>query len=153
MVREKQRELSAEGRSLPAVGPALLDRHSGIVAKPYPYDGKTSWDVYYLQFGNIARLNNWSNAHLIEQLHAQLRNWTQQAKEDLTTFAYEVQSLAKRAFATSPIETQEYVAVRQFVEGTADLDVRRIERLSSPKTLRDALVKALEVEAAKRPRD
>nr|CAH7755657.1 unnamed protein product [Callosobruchus chinensis] len=31
-----------------------------MVAKPYTYDGKTSLDVYYLQFENIARMNNWS---------------------------------------------------------------------------------------------
>ncbi|VEN57542.1 unnamed protein product [Callosobruchus maculatus] len=33
------------------------------------------------------------DAHLTELLHGQLHNRTQQAKEDLTTFAYEVQSL------------------------------------------------------------
>nr|CAH7748829.1 unnamed protein product [Callosobruchus chinensis] len=37
------------------------------------------------------------DAHLTELLHGQLHNRTQQAKEDLNTFAYEVQSLAKRA--------------------------------------------------------
>nr|CAH7745577.1 unnamed protein product [Callosobruchus chinensis] len=166
-------------------------KHSGVVAKPCPYDGKTSYDVYYLQFENIARMNNWSDekkacaltsmlrdsaaailenlsssdlrdyskitstlklrfadAHLTELLHGQLHNRTQQAKEDLPTFAHEVQSLAKRAFVNSPIEMQEYVAARQFVEGIADLDVQRIVRLSSPRTLQDALVKALKIEAA-----
>nr|CAH7728854.1 unnamed protein product [Callosobruchus chinensis] len=67
-------------------------------------------------------------------LHSQLHNRTQQAREDLTTFAYAVQSLVKRAFVNSPIETQEYVAARQFVEGIVDLDVQRIVRLSSPRT-------------------
>ncbi|VEN37166.1 unnamed protein product, partial [Callosobruchus maculatus] len=38
------------------------------------------------------------DAHCAELLHGQLHNRTQQAKEDLTTFAYEVQSLAKGAF-------------------------------------------------------
>ncbi|VEN48518.1 unnamed protein product, partial [Callosobruchus maculatus] len=140
MIREELRELSAGERNLTAAAPAFPDRHSGVVAKPYPYNGKTSWDIYYMQFENIARMNNWSNeekacvltsmlrdsaaailenlcssdlrdydkitsalrlrfgdAHLIELLHSQLHNRTQQAKEDLTTFAYEVQSLAKRA--------------------------------------------------------
>nr|CAH7717098.1 unnamed protein product [Callosobruchus chinensis] len=45
------------------------------------------------------------------------------------------QGLAKRAFVNSPIEMQEYVTARQFVEGIADLDVQRIVRLSSPRTL------------------
>nr|CAH7767043.1 unnamed protein product [Callosobruchus chinensis] len=73
------------------------------------------------------------DAHLTELLYGQLlHNWTHQAKEDLTTFAYEVQRLAKRAFVNIPIETQEYVAACQFVEGIADLDVQRTVRLSKP---------------------
>nr|CAH7728550.1 unnamed protein product [Callosobruchus chinensis] len=64
------------------------------------------------------------------------------------TFTYEVQKLAKRASANSPIETQEYVSARQFVEGIADLDVQGIRNFRTFSTLRDALVKALEVEAA-----
>nr|CAH7746863.1 unnamed protein product [Callosobruchus chinensis] len=46
IVREQLRELGTGERSLVAVAPAFLDRHSGMKAKPYPYDGKTSWDVY-----------------------------------------------------------------------------------------------------------
>ncbi|VEN38969.1 unnamed protein product, partial [Callosobruchus maculatus] len=63
-----------------------------------------------------ARKLRFGDAHLTELLHCKLHNRTQQAKEDLTTFAYEVQSLAKRAFVNSLVETQEYVAARQFVE-------------------------------------
>nr|CAH7760157.1 unnamed protein product [Callosobruchus chinensis] len=91
---------------------------------------------------------HFGDAHLTELLHGQLHNRTQQGKEDLTTFAYEVLSLAKRAFVNSPTETQEYVAARQFIDGIADLDVQRIVRLSSPRTLQDALVRALEIKAA-----
>ncbi|VEN62789.1 unnamed protein product, partial [Callosobruchus maculatus] len=61
MIREELRELSAGERSLTAAAPAFPDRHTGVVAKPYPYNGKTSWDIYYMQFENIARMNNWSN--------------------------------------------------------------------------------------------
>nr|CAH7728885.1 unnamed protein product [Callosobruchus chinensis] len=64
------------------------------------------------------------DAYLTELLHGQLHNWTLQAKKDLTTFANEVQSLAKPSFVNSPIETQEYVAAQQFVENIADLDVQ-----------------------------
>ncbi|VEN63443.1 unnamed protein product [Callosobruchus maculatus] len=63
------------------------------------YDKVTS--ALKLRFGD---------AQLTELLPCQRHNWTQQAKEDLTTFAYEVQSLSKRAFINSPAETQEYVA-------------------------------------------
>ncbi|VEN53744.1 unnamed protein product, partial [Callosobruchus maculatus] len=140
MKREELREFIAGERSLTAAASNLPDRHSGVVAKAYPYNGKTSWDIYHMQFENIARINNRSNkekacvltsmsrdsaaailenlcssdlrdydkitsglklrfgdAHLTELLHGQLHNRTQQAKEDLTTFAYEVQSLTKRA--------------------------------------------------------
>nr|CAH7741089.1 unnamed protein product [Callosobruchus chinensis] len=61
IVREKLRELGAD-----------RDRHSGIVAKSYPYDGKISWDVYYLQFEKIARMNDCSNeekAFVLTSMH------------------------------------------------------------------------------------
>ncbi|VEN53495.1 unnamed protein product, partial [Callosobruchus maculatus] len=61
IVREELRELGAGERSLTAAGLAFTDRHSGVVAKPYPYNGKMSWDIYHMQFENIARMNNWSN--------------------------------------------------------------------------------------------
>nr|CAH7713641.1 unnamed protein product [Callosobruchus chinensis] len=48
-----------------------------------------------------------ADAHMTELLHGQRHNRTQQAKEDLTTFAYEVQSLATRAFVNSPTVSQE----------------------------------------------
>ncbi|VEN39420.1 unnamed protein product, partial [Callosobruchus maculatus] len=61
IVRDEVRELSGGERSLTAAASNLPDRHSGVVAKPYPYNGKTSWDIYHMQFENIARMNNWSN--------------------------------------------------------------------------------------------
>nr|CAH7715516.1 unnamed protein product [Callosobruchus chinensis]CAH7755688.1 unnamed protein product [Callosobruchus chinensis] len=70
------------------------------------------------------------DAHLTELLHGQLHNRTQQAKEDLTTFSYEFQSLAEGACVNSSIKTREYVDACQFVEGIADLSVQRIVRLS-----------------------
>ncbi|VEN55155.1 unnamed protein product, partial [Callosobruchus maculatus] len=59
------------------------------------------------------------DAHLTELLHGQLHNRTQQAKEDLTTFAYEVQSLAKRAFTFDwpigrPVEEDELLLIELF---------------------------------------
>nr|CAH7730869.1 unnamed protein product [Callosobruchus chinensis] len=91
--------------------------------------GKSSSDLRdYSKITSALKLR-FGDAHLTELLHGQLHNRTQQAKEDLTTFAYEVQSLAKRPFVNSPIETQEYIAARQFVEGITDLDVQRIVRM------------------------
>nr|CAH7737849.1 unnamed protein product [Callosobruchus chinensis] len=74
MVREELRELSAGEGRLAAVAPAPLDRHTGVVAKPYPYDGKTSWVVYYLQFENIARMNTWSSEEKACVLTSMLRD-------------------------------------------------------------------------------
>nr|CAH7762538.1 unnamed protein product [Callosobruchus chinensis] len=83
---------------------------------------RTLWDVYYLQFENIALMNNWldeekacaltsvlvirdygkitsalklrfGDADPTELLHGQLHNRTQQGKDDLSTFADEIQSL------------------------------------------------------------
>nr|CAH7756398.1 unnamed protein product [Callosobruchus chinensis] len=89
--------------------PSLLEEHHGR-----DYSKITS--ALKLRFGD---------AHLAELLQGPLHNRTQQAKEDLTTFAYEVQSLAKRAFVNSPIETQEFVAARQFVEGIGNRSCRK----------------------------
>ncbi|VEN46921.1 unnamed protein product, partial [Callosobruchus maculatus] len=69
-----------------------------------------SWDLRdYDKIPSALKLR-FGDTHLTQLLHEQLHNRTQQPKEDLSTFAYEVQSLAKRAFVCSPIETQEYVA-------------------------------------------
>ncbi|VEN58443.1 unnamed protein product [Callosobruchus maculatus] len=46
IVREELLELCAGERCLTAVPPAFPDRHSSVVAKPYPYNDKTSWDIY-----------------------------------------------------------------------------------------------------------
>nr|CAH7727431.1 unnamed protein product [Callosobruchus chinensis] len=120
VIGELQGPAGAGELSLTAVAPALLDRYSGVGAKPFPYNGKTSLKT---------RLNSWSNeekacmltsmlrgsaaavlenpdlrdygkitsalklrfgnAHSTELLFGQLHNRTQQAKKDLTTFAYE----------------------------------------------------------------
>ncbi|VEN62678.1 unnamed protein product, partial [Callosobruchus maculatus] len=60
IVKEELREFSAGECSLTAAASNLPDRHSAVVAKPYPYNGKKSWDIYQMQFEHIARINNWS---------------------------------------------------------------------------------------------
>nr|CAH7758411.1 unnamed protein product [Callosobruchus chinensis] len=78
-------ELSTGERSLTAAAPAFLDRNSGVVAKPYPYDGKTSWDVYYLQFKNIARMNNWPSEKKACVLTSMLRDSAAAILENLSS--------------------------------------------------------------------
>nr|CAH7742048.1 unnamed protein product [Callosobruchus chinensis] len=92
-------------------------------------------------------MNNWSDEEKACALTSILRDSAAAILENLSSSDI-LQSLAKRAFVNSLIETQEYVAARRFDEGIADLDVQRIVRLSSPRTLQDALVKALEIKAA-----
>ncbi|VEN61223.1 unnamed protein product [Callosobruchus maculatus] len=74
IVREELLELSGGERCLTAVPPAFPDRHSSAVAKPHPYNGKTSWDIYYMRFENIARMNNWSNEEKACVLISMLRD-------------------------------------------------------------------------------
>ncbi|VEN52905.1 unnamed protein product, partial [Callosobruchus maculatus] len=74
MVREELPEFSTGERCLTAVSPAFPDRHSGVVAKPYPYNDKTSWNIYYMQFENIAHMNNWSNEEKACVLTSMLRD-------------------------------------------------------------------------------
>nr|CAH7751552.1 unnamed protein product [Callosobruchus chinensis] len=86
IVRGQLRELAAGERSLTAVAPAFLDRHSGMIAKPNPYDGKTSWDIYYLQFENIASMNNWSNKEKACVLTSMLIDSAAATLENLSSF-------------------------------------------------------------------
>ncbi|VEN59224.1 unnamed protein product [Callosobruchus maculatus] len=135
MAREELQIHSEGKRGLAAIAPALLDKRSLVVAEPYPYDGKISWDVYFMQFENIARMNNWSNEEKACALTSMLKD------------SAAVQSLTKEVFVNSPIEIQEYVALRQLVEGIADTEVQRMVKLSSPISLQDAVTKALQIEA------
>lgn len=90
----------------------------------------------------------YGDVHRSELLYGQLHGRIQKHKEDLSAFAYDIQNLARRAFANSPADTQEYIAARQFVEGLIDPEIQKVVRLASPRNLQEALVKALEIEAA-----
>ncbi|VEN54500.1 unnamed protein product, partial [Callosobruchus maculatus] len=88
MVREELRGFSAGERNLTAAAPAFTDRHSGVVAKPYPYNGKTSWDIYHMQFENIALMNNWSNEEKACVLTSMLRDSAAAILENLCYLIY-----------------------------------------------------------------
>nr|CAH7754088.1 unnamed protein product [Callosobruchus chinensis] len=98
------------------VVPASLDRHSGVVAKRYPYNDKSScnWSkeeqacvvtstlraaatiLENLLSSDLHEYDNLTpalklrsgDAHLTELLHGQLHNRIQEARWDLTKFAY-----------------------------------------------------------------
>nr|CAH7753861.1 unnamed protein product [Callosobruchus chinensis] len=61
MVREELHGLGACERLLTALARAFFDRQSSMVSNHYTYEGKTSRDVHYLQFENMARMNIWSD--------------------------------------------------------------------------------------------
>lgn len=67
------------------------------------------------------------DAHKTQLLHGQLHSRVQLSKESLTEFAQEIEGLARKAFANCPVETQDLVAVRQFVEGIADLEIQKVD--------------------------
>nr|CAH7740439.1 unnamed protein product [Callosobruchus chinensis] len=81
------RELSTGERNVTAVAHPSFDRHSGIVAKPYPYNGKTTWDVHYLEFANIARMNNWTTEKNAYEPTSMLRDSAAAILENLSSSA------------------------------------------------------------------
>nr|CAH7759153.1 unnamed protein product [Callosobruchus chinensis] len=159
-LNEMLRELSTVERSFVAAAPAFLDRHNRIaLMNNWSNEEKacvltlmlrdsaagileniSSSDLH--DYGKITSALNlrFENAHLTELLYGQLHNRAQQAKEDLTTFAYEVQRLAKRAFVNSPIETQEYVAARQDIK---NLPKRNEEIIAKIEQQHEAAIKNL----------
>nr|CAH7755108.1 unnamed protein product [Callosobruchus chinensis] len=96
-----------------------------------------------MQFENVARMNNWSNeADMNAQtLCSSYFRISLQAKEGFTTFAYEVQSLAKRAFVSSPIDMQQYAkfneAKPELGERLAQVNVENKKLKSDPSNVLD----------------
>ena len=84
----------------------------------------------YEKLTSVLKLR-FGDAHLAKLLYGQLRNRTQCSNEDLTSYAYEVQTLPRKVFVNSPLEKPELVATKQFVEGIEDIVVQEIVRLSS----------------------
>ena len=104
--------------------------------KQWDYDHLVS--VLSLRFGSEHRTG----------LHrASLRNRTQRLSEELTEFAYELERLAKLSFPDCPAEIQDQMALMYFLDGVADAEVQKMLRYAAPKTLQEALTRALEVES------
>ena len=64
-------------------------------------------------------------------------------------FGSDVDRVAKLAFADCPLEAQERIATLQFIDGISDTDVQDLVRMAQPKSLPDALSKALGFETSR----
>lgn len=109
---------------------------------------------------NVPPEKQWDYNHLVSVLslrfgsehrtglhRASLRNRTQRLSEELTEFAYELERLAKLSFPDCPAEVQDQMALMYFLDGVADAEVQKMLRYAAPKTLQEALTRALEVES------
>lgn len=98
----------------------------------------------------IKRLEmRYGHAHLEEVYHAKLKNRCQKTNEGLQEFEADVARLVRLAFPTAPDNFLECLAVRTFIDGLRDTEAQHSLRMARPKTLTDALSRALEYEAAK----
>lgn len=96
----------------------------------------------------VARLKTrYGTSNLVQLNHHKLHARRQGAKEDLAQYAFDVEGLTRLSFQGAPMEVQEQVAVRQFTEGLYSERTQEAVILANPKTLREALTKAVEVES------
>ena len=109
------------------------------LAEPDRLDYNKLTEALKLRFGD---------EHLTELLHGQLHDRVQLYNESLTSYAQDIHKLSRKAFRECPSHTQELVATRQFIQGLLNKEVQKMVRLATPNSLQQALVKALEIEAA-----
>ncbi|KAK4875473.1 hypothetical protein RN001_011895 [Aquatica leii] len=98
----------------------------------------------------ISRLEmRYGDAHLQQVYHAQIKIRVQKAAESLQEFEVDIARLARLAYFAAPNTFLKQLAIQTFVDGLRDNETQQTLRLARPKTLDDALVHALEFEAAK----
>ncbi|UYV79070.1 hypothetical protein LAZ67_17000994, partial [Cordylochernes scorpioides] len=88
--------------------------------------------------------------HLRQVYQAQLRLRIQKVGESLQGFEADVKRLCHLAYPGAPIDFLDQLAAQTFIDGIRDVEVQRVLRLASFDKSREALVRALEVEAAYR---
>lgn len=86
--------------------------------------------------------------HLQQLFRTQLKTRKQKVGETLQDFEADVRKLMHLAYPTAPTELVEELATRSFIEGVRDDTVRNALLLATYTTTREALGKALEIEAA-----
>ncbi|UYV74989.1 K02A2.6-like [Cordylochernes scorpioides] len=88
--------------------------------------------------------------HLRQVYQAQLKLRRQKVGESLQGFEADVKRLCHLAYPGAPIDFLDQLAAQTFIDGIRDVEVQRVLRLASFDKSREALVRALEVEAAYR---
>lgn len=91
--------------------------------------------------------DRFGDKHLQHVRYGELRCRRQQPGETLQVLATEVECLARKAFVGVAADTFHVLSTTAFVDAIADTDVQKFVRLGGPKTVREALAKALEISA------
>ncbi|KAJ3664361.1 hypothetical protein Zmor_008538 [Zophobas morio] len=86
--------------------------------------------------------------HLRQVFVAQLKSRIQKSSESLQEFAADVKRLVHLAYPEAPQDFQDRLAAETFVNGVRDSEVRRVLQISGFKKPSEALIRALEVDAA-----
>uniref|UniRef100_A0A1B0DHI2 Peptidase A2 domain-containing protein n=1 Tax=Phlebotomus papatasi TaxID=29031 RepID=A0A1B0DHI2_PHLPP len=82
--------------------------------------------------------------------HLNLRSRRQLPREEIGAFALEIQKLTRLAFRDCPESARDKIALGQFVDGLADLDLQDLVRLTRPCTLEQAVYAAMDYDAARK---
>ena len=86
--------------------------------------------------------------HLKQVYAVQVKTRTQKVGESLQEFEADVKRLVRLAYSDAPPTFQETLAIETFVNGIRDGEVKKVLQLSRYQTSSEALIRALEVEAA-----
>ena len=91
--------------------------------------------------------SRYGSKHQTETYRAQLRCRTRKREETLPELAQAVQRLTRQAYPNAPTSLQDILARDHFIDALPESEVRwRIDQ-ARPRSLRDALTTALEIEA------
>lgn len=88
--------------------------------------------------------------HLGRLYHATLRTRIQGRNESLSELAIDIERLTRLSYQGCTTATLDSVAVGHFLDAIGDTEVQQFVRLSSPACMRDAVARAMEVEATTR---
>ncbi|KAJ8916995.1 hypothetical protein NQ315_012910 [Exocentrus adspersus] len=91
----------------------------------------------------------YGDAHLQHVYQAQLRSRRQRFEETLQQYEADISRMVNLAYPTAPTQVIEQLSVSSFIEGLRDPEIGQLIRLARPKTISEALVQALKIEAAK----
>lgn len=91
--------------------------------------------------------DRFGDRHLQQVRYGELRCRRQQPEETLQALATEVECLARKAFVGVAGDTFHLLSTTAFVDAIADTEVQKFVRVGGPKTVREALAKALEMSA------